>query len=188
VAGFAYILDTQGKVAHRITLQPMPNRTAAVNRISAPAPAPAFATGGSAAMTISSLTRPGAPTAATATAAAQRAAAVDPNQPKSTSESLGSQVIEGVLAQGTRTSIVYPVGSQGNDRPFSVISESWYSQELRASILQKSSDPRSGDNITKLTNISRNEPDLLLFMPPADYTIVDEAGPQVTIRYTMPRQ
>ena len=32
-------------------------------------------------------------------------------------------------------------------------------------------------------NISQAEPDMDLFRPPSDYTLVDEAGPTVTIHY-----
>ena len=37
-------------------------------------------------------------------------------------------------------------------------------------------DPRSGENTQKLTNIDRSEPDHSLFLPPADYTVVEEKG------------
>jgi hypothetical protein len=39
--------------------------------------------------------------------------------------------------------------------------------------LQDRSDPRSGETITKLENISRAQPDPTLLQPPADYKIVD---------------
>ncbi len=44
-------------------------------------------------------------------------------------------------------------------------------------ILQKTSDPRSGDSTTKLTNISQTEPDAALFQIPAGYSVVDEQQP-----------
>jgi len=86
-------------------------------------------------------------------------------------------VIEGVAAEGHRTVQTWPTGAMGNDRPFQVVSEYWYSPEIKEAVLNKSSDPRSGENTTKLINISRNEPDPSLFMPPADYAVVDETGP-----------
>lgn len=181
-AGAVYILDTQAKVAHRIALQPMPTRTtAAIAR-----PVTATSSGQFAPAAIGSATSTLVGILGSSQVPAPRTAATDPNGPQFSSESLGTQVIEGVPAQGSRTTTVYPVGSQGNDRPITVTSENWTSPELRLTILSKSSDPRSGDNTTKLTNISRIDPDPLLFMPPADYSIVEETGNQVTIHYTIP--
>jgi hypothetical protein len=86
-------------------------------------------------------------------------------------ESLGTQVIEGVQAEGTRTVVTIPAGSIGNDSPIEIISEKWYSPELGMVVRSKNSDPRSGDNIYQLTNIRREEPSASLFQVPADYTI-----------------
>lgn len=61
----------------------------------------------------------------------------------------------------------------------------WNSPELKIMLLSTRHDPRSGDDTTKLENLSRAEPDPALFQPPADYQIVDETGP-VTIRSTQP--
>jgi hypothetical protein len=93
--------------------------------------------------------------------------------PKGTSESLGSQVIEGVSAEGTRSTIIFAVGSVGNDREIVATLETWVSKQLGVSVLTKTSDPRSGDATTKLTDISLVEPNPTLFMPPADYAIKD---------------
>jgi hypothetical protein len=164
VAGCAYILDAQGKVAHRVTLQPMPGRAA--RPAMAPVPAPA------------------ARTAPVPAPAVRLAPPADPNRPQFQTEPLGSQLIEGLMAEGMRTTTTYPVGFQGNDRPIVSITENWRSTDLRLTVLSKTSDPRQGENTTKLTNISRTEPDPLLFMPPLDYSVVEETGPQVTIHYT----
>ena len=69
--------------------------------------------------------------------------------------------------------MLYPAGAFGNDRPVTVIRETWRSTELKVMILSKNSDPRSGETTTKLTNISRAEPDPALFQIPADYKIVE---------------
>ncbi|HTS76778.1 MAG TPA: hypothetical protein VMG40_11275, partial [Bryobacteraceae bacterium] len=45
-------------------------------------------------------------------------------------EQLGTQVIEGIAAQGTRTTTTIPAGEIGNERDLSIVSERWYSQEL----------------------------------------------------------
>ncbi len=92
-------------------------------------------------------------------------------------ENLGTQVMEGVLAEGQRQTMTIPAGSQGNDREIHVVTETWMSPDLKMAVYRKMSDPRTGDNIMRLTNISRNDPDPQLFQPPADYQVVDETGP-----------
>ena len=82
------------------------------------------------------------------------------------------------MATGRRTTSTWPAGSQGNDRSIAMISEIWTSPELNITILTKDSDPRSGENTTKLINISRAEPDPSLFQPPLDYTIIHEPTPE----------
>jgi hypothetical protein len=94
-------------------------------------------------------------------------------RPEISSESLGTQNIEGALAEGTRTTTVWPIGAVGNDRPITAISETWTSRDLGMPVLTKRSDPRSGETSTKLTNISLSEPDPSLFQPPPGYEIVD---------------
>jgi hypothetical protein len=84
------------------------------------------------------------------------------------------------VAEGERQTRTIPEGEQGNDRPFYITTETWTSPELKMVMLRKSSDPRSGDTVMKLTNISRSEPDASLFQPPPDYTVVDETG-QATV-------
>ena len=91
---------------------------------------------------------------------------------------MGTQTIEGVLVDGTRNTTTYPVGFFGNDRPVSTVTETWNSRELGMAVLRKTSDPRSGETTMKLTNISRAEPSVSLFQPPADYEIVDPPSPE----------
>jgi hypothetical protein len=97
--------------------------------------------------------------------------------PQRTRESLGTQTIEGIVAEGTRMTSVYPPGSIGNDRPITVVTETWRSPELNLTVFSEISDPRSGETTSRLTNISRAEPDAALFQIPPDYEIVDaQAG------------
>ncbi|MGH9751250.1 MAG: hypothetical protein ACREA2_00560 [Blastocatellia bacterium] len=86
-------------------------------------------------------------------------------------ESLGKQTIEGVEAEGTRTTFTIPAGKIGNERPIVTVNERWYSPELQTVVLSKNSDPRMGETTYRLTNIVRSEPDPSLFQVPADYTI-----------------
>jgi TonB family protein len=87
------------------------------------------------------------------------------------SESLGTQTVEGVEAEGTRIIRTIPAGSMGNERPIEITYERWYSQELQLDILIKSVDPRAGESAQQLTNINRGEPDASLFEAPPDYTV-----------------
>lgn len=86
-------------------------------------------------------------------------------------ESLGRQAIEGVDADGTRTTTVIPQGQIGNDRPLQIVHERWESAELHVTVLSKHSDPMMGDSVERLTNIRRGEPDPALFAVPAGYQI-----------------
>jgi hypothetical protein len=84
---------------------------------------------------------------------------------------LEHKTIEGVAVEGRKTTTVIPAGQVGNEQPITVTSEEWRSPELGLLVLTKHTDPRSGESIYRLQNISRAEPDQSLFMVPADYTI-----------------
>jgi hypothetical protein len=153
VAGFDYILDDQNKVAHRIAVrtvrQDSPGGSEDARRM------PVGDTG--------------------ITASAQ---VIHPNQPRRSVEQLGTRTIEGVPAEGTRRTTVWPDGRTD-------VSETWYSQELKAMVLSKTSNARGGDSAVKLTKLSRANPDALLFRPPADYKVVDAAD-SVTLNLKRP--
>jgi hypothetical protein len=89
------------------------------------------------------------------------------------SESLGTQVIEGVEAEGTRTRTVIPAGEIGNEREIEIVSERWYSPELQVVVSSRHSDPRLGETSYRLQNISRGEPDKALFEVPAGFKVSD---------------
>jgi len=86
-------------------------------------------------------------------------------------ESLGKQIIEGVEAEGTRTTVTIAAGEIGNERAIEIVNERWYSAELQVVVMTKRSDPRAGETVYKLTNINRSEPAKSLFEIPADYTV-----------------
>jgi len=88
-------------------------------------------------------------------------------------ESLGKQMIEGVQAEGRRTTMTIPAGQVGNEQPILIVTETWYSTELQTMVLSKHSDPRYGDSVTRLANISRSEPSHMLFEVPADYKMTE---------------
>lgn len=92
-------------------------------------------------------------------------------------ESLGRRAIEGVEAEGTRTTIHIPAGRVGNDRPLEIVSERWYSPELQVVVLSSHKDPFTGENVYRLTNINRAEPAASLFEVPADFKVVEGPPP-----------
>jgi hypothetical protein len=91
-------------------------------------------------------------------------------------ESLGTQVIEGVSAEGTRVTRTIPVGRIGNDKPIEIVSERWYSADLQMVVMTKRSDPRFGTTTYQLTKIQRQEPAAALFQVPSDYTVKEGHG------------
>lgn len=156
VAGVRYMLESQSHTAHRVPML--------VAR--PPQPPPANANSPAPNKTIRLLPAPLPP----------QSAATLPGQssgPQFSRESLGTQTIQGVLAEGSRTTVTYPIGAIGNDKALVTTSETWISPQLKVVVLSKSSDPRSGDSTTQLTNISLAEPDAALFQVPPDYQIVD---------------
>lgn len=98
-----------------------------------------------------------------------RTAAKNPNE---TVEDLGITSLNGVLAHGTRTTVVVPAGAIGNDREFRSTEERWFSDELNLLIKSVSTDPRFGTTTYERKNISRETPDPSLFQVPAGYSIV----------------
>jgi hypothetical protein len=99
--------------------------------------------------------------------------------PPGNEESLGAKTIEGVMAQGTRIRNTIPAGQIGNEKPIETITETWYSPDLKMTVLSETSDPRMGKTVMKLANISRSEPPRSLFEVPADYTVVQSPGPEI---------
>jgi hypothetical protein len=89
----------------------------------------------------------------------------------SKTESLGKQTIEGVEAEGTRTTTTIAAGEIGNERPIEIVFERWYSPELQVAVMTRHADPRFGETSYRLTNIDRGEPVHSLFEVPADYTV-----------------
>jgi hypothetical protein len=100
-------------------------------------------------------------------------------------EDLGKQFVEGVEAEGSRTTITIPAGEIGNERPIQIVSERWYSPELQLVVMTRRSDPRSGETTYRLTNINRAEPARSLFEVPGDYNI--KSGPQFSPAVPLPR-
>ena len=91
--------------------------------------------------------------------------------------------------QGKRVTRTIAAGEIGNDRPLEIVTETWFSPELQVVVMSRTTDPRSGDSVYKLTNVSRAEPDRSLFEVPADYQIREDGhgGPGVNVMRRAPR-
>lgn len=103
------------------------------------------------------------------------AGAVAMSAPDTKSEPLGKRNIEGVEAEGTRSTFTIPAGAIGNDLPINIVSERWYSPELQTVVMSTRNDPQHGETTYRLTNIVRADPSRALFEVPSDYTIKDAA-------------
>jgi hypothetical protein len=90
---------------------------------------------------------------------------------KPTVKRLKPQKMEGILVTGTQTRWAIPAGAEGNDRALTVVQEIWISLDMGITLLDKNSDPRSGDRESRMTNLTLAEPDAALFQVPTDYTI-----------------
>ena len=86
-------------------------------------------------------------------------------------ESLGTQTINGVVAEGTRTTRTIPAGQIGNEKPLQIVSERWYSPDLQIVLKSTRTDPRFGTTTYTVNNIQRTEPAASLFTVPADFTV-----------------
>jgi hypothetical protein len=88
-------------------------------------------------------------------------------------EDMGQQMVNGVLAKGSRVTETIPVGALGNNREIKIVNERWYSDDLQLLVKSINNDPRFGVNMYELTDIERSTPDPSLFLPPSDFTETD---------------
>ena len=165
VAQVSYVLNLTDKTAQKL---PMPPPNAAGS--AAPAVANAFyiQSGGGPSTAAAPMPMP-PPMAIQKTIVAS-------DQDQVRSEDLGSQTMEGIVVNGTRTTRTIPAGEIGNDKTISIVTEVWMSPDLKTVISSKRNDPRMGEQTFQLTNIVRAEPDPTLFTVPSDFKIID--GPQ----------
>jgi hypothetical protein len=96
-------------------------------------------------------------------------------------QQLGTKVVEGVQADGTRTTLTIPAGQIGNVNAIQIVDEVWRSPELQVIVHSEHSDPRMGTTVYSLQNISRSDPSPALFQVPADYTVTDSPVFQKTL-------
>ena len=94
-----------------------------------------------------------------------------PHQPQDAKvESLGTKTIEGVKAEGTRTTFQIPAG-QISDKAIDVVTETWFSPDLQVVVMSRHVDPIAGEHVFRLTNIKLGEPPADLFAVPQGYRV-----------------
>lgn len=174
VAGVRYMLDSENKIAHKMTL-PAPGSMAADAGLPPKGERILFSrnSGGPEGQSFS-------------TNMVYRKAGQDSNEPVPATENLGDQTINGIHATGTRMTTTIPTGKMGNDKPISVTSERWYSSDLKATVMTKHDDPWAGELKTEFTSVNTSEPEPSLFTVPSDYKVVDDKNGPVTIRMAAP--
>ena len=104
-----------------------------------------------------------------AVAMAQRRFGLPASQP--ITETLAPRTVNGIMANGSRVTITIPKGALGNDRDMRVVSERWYSDELKVLVKSVNSDPRYGVTTYDLTQAVQGPPDPSLFHVPADFRL-----------------
>jgi hypothetical protein len=88
---------------------------------------------------------------------------------------LAPQTINGVYAEGSRSTRTFNAGNKENGQPMmvSAIHEVWRSPELAILVRQLHDEPSTGRTHTELTDIVATEPDPALFTPPENYQVRD---------------
>lgn len=86
-------------------------------------------------------------------------------------EDLGERNFEGVVAKGKKHVMRIAAGSIGNERDLEIVTETWFSEQLKEVVYTRHADPRFGETITKLSNIRLGEPPASLFEVPPDYKL-----------------
>ena len=155
VASVHYMLNPKAKTAHKIALPKLAEGAMGSSNVRVMTASPAE---GKKVVTVT-----------------QRVIAGPTSEEPGTVEQLGKQTMEGLAVTGTRRTVSIPAGKIGNDRPINSVFESWVSDELKATIYSKRTDPRFGDSVNRTTNVRRGEQPRSLFDVPADYKL-EEPG------------
>lgn len=185
VADVSYFLDTVARTAQ--TSRPLRIAAGVAGTFNAPVPPPPPDGGVGRATVVTSTFAPGAPVGVLDFAAEPAGgAAALPLPPlgaaatplASATEDLGQQVLEGVLARGTRRTQTIPAGAFGNERPIQIVADQWYSPDLEAVVSSRNYDPRVGETSYRLVNVVRGEQSPDLFVVPQGYSVLPEARPE----------
>jgi hypothetical protein len=87
-------------------------------------------------------------------------------------QQLGTKTIAGYESEGRRVTRTIAAGEIGNEKPIEVVTERWFSKDLQLPVLVVHTDPMMGTVTTKLTTVTKGDPDASLFQVPDDYKVV----------------
>ena len=87
-----------------------------------------------------------------------------------TKVALGEQVIDGIKVIGTRVEHSIPIGIFKNQKPIDIRVEQWFSPELGTIIQTTHWSSIGTEQVNRLEQVVRAEPDATLFILPPDYT------------------
>jgi hypothetical protein len=91
-----------------------------------------------------------------------------------TTDNLEPRTQDGIALVGRRVTGTIPAGAIGNEEPFQVTTETWFSPQLRLMVSRIEHDPRIGERTVAFTNIHTEEPDPTLFQVPPDYKLTEQ--------------
>jgi hypothetical protein len=89
-------------------------------------------------------------------------------------DDLGEQTIGTTLLRGTKKVWTVPATASGTGKTVDIVDQYWYSPDLSIYLIIQHDDPRTGEQIVAVKDVTRGEPDTALFAVPARYRIVDE--------------
>ncbi len=193
IAQAQYTFDPVNKVAHRVAMQVPPPADASGAGVTAAASGAVASVPPSASLSQSPTSSGGVSTARAVVSFAAGGARTggmtsNGSNGRTQREDLGTQAMQGLIVQGTKFTTTVPVGAQGNDRPLITVRDQWVARDLGLTVLSHIVDPRNGETTVKMTEISTTEPDPSLFVPPPDYSVVDETGAFQIKFYAQPKQ
>lgn len=99
---------------------------------------------------------------------AQRLPALAPRGPAVVTP-LPAREIDGLRANGERSTWTIEAGRIGNERPIQIVREVWTSPDLVLTLSVRDVDPRSGEVNYRLEQVRRGDPDPASMRVPADY-------------------
>ena len=105
---------------------------------------------------------------------------IDGAEPQVTIQ-LPAQTVNGVWANGTRSTVNIPAGAAGNSKAIQIVREVWYSSDLGVVVQSTISDPRYGTTTYNLTQVQQKRPDPALFHVPAGYAAIP-SGPGIGVK------
>ena len=99
---------------------------------------------------------------------------IPPAPQGATVEDLGQSTLSGVSVHGVRYTVQIVGTLSGPGKPLQLKDEYWYCDQLRLNMMVIHDDPRTGQQIVTITELSQREPDSKLFQIPEGYRVVDE--------------